>query len=76
MSRMIQIRHVPDALHRTLKVRAAQAGMTLSDYLLAEVRRIAERPSRQELIERLAQQPPVKLRVRPADAVRAERERR
>ncbi len=33
---MIQIRHVPDALHRTLKVRAAQAGMTHSDYLLAE----------------------------------------
>jgi plasmid stability protein len=73
---MIQIRHVPDALHRALKVRAAQAGMTLSDFLLAEVRRVAERPSRQELIERLAKLPPVKLRVRPADAVRAERERR
>jgi plasmid stability protein len=76
MSRMIQIRHVPDALHRALKVRAAQAGMTLSDFLLAEVRKVAERPSRQELIERLAKLPPVRLRVRPADAVRAERERR
>jgi plasmid stability protein len=76
MSRMIQIRHVPDALHRALKARAAQAGMTLSDYLLAEVRRIAERPSREELMERLAQRPSVKLRVRPAAAVRAQRERR
>ena len=76
MSRMIQIRHVPDALHRALKVRAAQAGMTLSDFLLAEVRKAAERPSRQELIERLAKLPPVRLRVHPADAVRAERERR
>jgi plasmid stability protein len=76
MSRMIQIRNVPDGLHRTLKVRAAQAGMTLSDYLLAEVRKVAERPTRQELIERLAERPPVKLRVRPADAVRAEREGR
>jgi len=76
MSRMIQIRHVPDALHRALKVRAAQAGMTLSDFLLAEVRKAAERPSRQELIERLAKLPHVRLRVRPADAVRAERERR
>jgi hypothetical protein len=73
---MIQIRHVPDVLHRTLEVRAAQADMTLSEYLLAEVRKIAERPSRQELIERLAQQPPVKPTVRPADAVRAVRERR
>ncbi len=76
MARMIQIRHVPDALHRALKARAAQAGMTLSDFLLAEVRKIAERPSREALSERLAAQPPVRLRVRPADAVRAERERR
>jgi antitoxin FitA len=37
MSKMIQIRNVPDELHRTLKVRAAQAGMTLSDYLLSEI---------------------------------------
>ena len=76
MPKMIQIRHVPDAVHRALKARAAQAGMTLSDFLLGEIRKVAERPSRQELIERLAKLPPVKLRVRLADAVRAERERR
>ena len=41
MSVMIQIRNVPDDLHRTLKARAAKAGMSLSDYLLDEVRRVA-----------------------------------
>jgi len=76
MPRTIQIRNVPHALHRVLKVRAAQAGMTLSDFLLAEARKVAERPSRQELIERLARLPPVRLRVRPAAAVRAQREQR
>ena len=51
---MIQIRHVPDEMHRTLKSRAAKAGMSLSDYLLAELRQIAERPTMEEMRERLA----------------------
>jgi plasmid stability protein len=38
MSAMIQIRNVPDALHRRLKSRAARAGMSVSDYLLSEIR--------------------------------------
>ncbi len=42
---MIQIRNVPDALHRRLKSRAALAGMSLSDYLLGEIRSVAERPT-------------------------------
>ncbi len=50
---MIQIRNVPDFLHRKLKARAALEGMTLSDYLMAEMRRSAERPSINELLERL-----------------------
>src|SRR6266446_4981875 len=45
MSKMIQLRNVPEALHRTLKARAATAGMSLSDYLLAEIREVAERPT-------------------------------
>jgi antitoxin FitA len=45
MKRMIQVRNVPDVLHRTLKARAATAGMSLSDYLLSELREIAERPT-------------------------------
>jgi len=72
---MIQLRHVPDHLHRTLKARAALEGMSLSDYLLKEVRRIAERPTLEDLRERLAQRAPVVTRLRPAQAVRAERGR-
>ena len=50
---MIQIRNVPDGIHRLLKARAAHAGMTLSDYLLAELRRFAELPTQDEMLARL-----------------------
>ena len=73
---MIQIRNVPDALHRRLKARAALAGMSLSDYLLNEIREVAERPTIDELRARLNALPPVKLSVDPARAVRAERDSR
>ena len=53
MSKMIQIRNVPDAVHRKIKARAAQSGMTLSDYLLAEIERIAALPTRDEMRARL-----------------------
>ena len=53
MSKMIQVRNVPDELHRTLKVRAAERGLTLSDYLLAELDGIADRPTLAELAERI-----------------------
>jgi antitoxin FitA len=76
MSKMVQIRNVPDGLHRRLKARAALEGMSLSEYLLAEVRRAAERPSLSELRQRLAQRSPVKPSVPPARAVREEREAR
>jgi len=75
MSIMIQIRNVPDALHRRLKSRAALAGMSLSDYLLNEIRQAAERPTVSELRARLARLPPVTLSIKPAEAVRAERDR-
>ena len=74
MPSMIQIRNVPDALHRRLKSRAALAGMSLSDYLLAELRRVAERPTLGELRERLERRPAVALSVWPEQAVRAERD--
>ena len=53
MSKIIQIRNVPDGLHHSLKARAAIAGMSLSDYLLLELKEIAERPTLAELRERL-----------------------
>lgn len=76
MSVMIQIRNVPDDLHRRLKSRAATAGMSLSDYLLSQIREAAERPTIEELRARLASRSAMKLSINPADAVRAERERR
>lgn len=54
MPKMIQIRNVPDDLHRRLKVRAAEVDMTLSDYLLAEVRAVADRPTLAELSARIS----------------------
>ncbi|HUI82589.1 MAG TPA: hypothetical protein VL240_00100 [Candidatus Binatia bacterium] len=76
MSKMIQVRNVPDALHRTLKARAAMAGMSLSDYLLAELREISERPTLREWQKRLATREPVELPESAAVAVRAERDAR
>ena len=75
MSTMIQIRNVPEALHRRLKARAALAGMSLSDYLLDEIRRVAERPTLDELRARLRSRTEVTPSVMPAEAVRAERNR-
>ena len=73
---MIQLRNVPDVLHRKLKARAALEGKSLSEYLISEVRRAAERPSISELRERLAQRSRVEPSVSPARAVRQEREAR
>ncbi len=76
MSVMIQIRNVPDALHRRLKSRAALAGMSLSDYLLNELREMAERPTLDELRARLHSRSRTTLTLEPAAAVRAERDSR
>ena len=73
---MIQIRNVPDALHRKLKSRAALAGMSLSDYLLQQIRQVAEQPTIEEMKARLAKRSSVMLSVDTADAVRAERDSR
>ena len=73
---MIQIRNVPSELHRRLKARAALAGMTLSDYLLHEIRRVAERPTVDELRTRLQGRSVATPSVAPARAVRAERDNR
>ena len=76
MSKMLQLRNVPDELHRKLKARAALEGMSLSDYLIGELRGVAARPTVRELRERLSAREPVKTRVSAARAVRAERDRR
>ncbi|MGE5114023.1 MAG: FitA-like ribbon-helix-helix domain-containing protein [Acidobacteriaceae bacterium] len=75
-SKMIQIRNVPDSLHRALKSRAALAGMSLSEYLLAELREIAERPTLAEFRERLHKRVPVSTDVDAVRILRQEREAR
>ncbi len=72
----LQIRNVPDDLHRELRARAALAGMSVSEYLLMELRRSLERPTREALLRRLAKRASVRPRPAPANAVRAERDRR
>lgn len=70
MASMIQIRNVPDDLHRKLKARAAQSGMSLSDYLLNEIRRTAELPTMEEMRARLEQLEPVETATDPVDIIR------
>ena len=76
MDKLIQLRHLPDELRCKLKARAAVEGLFLSDYWLREVRRIAERPTVNELAARLARRAPVAPRESPARAVRAEHDAR
>jgi len=76
MSKMVQIRNVPDALHRRFKARALDSGQTLSDYLLTELERLAARPTRDEMRARLHSRKPVVLKTPAAAVIRAERESR
>lgn len=74
---LIQVRNVPDDLHRTLKARAAREGITLSELALAELRRAAATPSPTELRERLMSLPPLDYNGETAaESVRAERDAR
>jgi antitoxin FitA len=74
MSKMIQLRHVPDILHRQLKARAAMAGLSLSEFLVREVRKIAEQPTSEEMAERLRQRDPYRGKLSPAEVLREERD--
>lgn len=76
MSKMIQLRHVPDALHRQLKAKAAMAGLSLSDFLIREVRKIAEQPTPEEMRERLRKRDPYHGARSPTEVLRAERDGR
>jgi plasmid stability protein len=75
MSRMIQIRNVPDEIHRLLRIRAATEGITLSEMLGREARRLAEQPSLEELRERLLGRRPIRTSVPSARLIRQERDR-
>jgi plasmid stability protein len=76
MPKMIQLRHVPDPLHRKLKARAAMEGLSLSDYLLKQIEQIAERPTLKEMLDRLARRALVNVSIPPAEIIRQERDSR
>jgi plasmid stability protein len=73
---MVQIRNVPSVFHRRLKARAAMEGMSMSDYILREVGKALDRPTRLEVIERLRARPVRKLRISAAEIIREERDGR
>lgn len=74
--KMIQIRNVPDELHQALKIRAAKEGTTMSELILRELPRVANRPSLEEIMERIRARKPVEGLGSGADLVRAVREER
>ncbi len=76
MSRMIQIRNVPDDVHRKLKVRAAMEGVTLSELLAREARRLAGQPTMAEMLARIASRGGVKPRTPSARLIRDLRDSR
>ncbi|MDI3258491.1 MAG: hypothetical protein QJR02_02210 [Sinobacteraceae bacterium] len=73
---MVQIRNVPAELHRRLKARAATEGMSMSEYVLREVGKALERPTRREVLERLRARPVRHLKRSAAEVIRAERDTR
>ena len=76
MSKMVQIRNMPDSIHRILKSRAATSGMSLSDYLLRELTKVAKRPTMEELIARMQKREPVSIDLNSAELIREDREAR
>ena len=76
MSKMIQVRDVPESLHITLKSRAAREGMSLSDFIKRELERVAERPTMREWLERTQQAKPIPVKRSAARVIREMRDER
>lgn len=76
MPTMIQIRNVPSDIHRRVKARAALAGMSMSEYILRELQKSLERPTRQQLLAKVASLPSIELDPSPTALLREERDRR
>ena len=74
--KMIQIRNVPDELHRDLKIRAAREGISMSELILRDLPRIAHRPTLAEVQERIRRRGPIEGMPSGAELVRAAREER
>lgn len=73
---MLQIRNLTPDLHRRLKIRAATEGVSMSEFVLREIRKSLDRPSRAEVLARIRAEPVRNLGRRAADLVRADRDSR
>ena len=73
---MLQVRNVPDALHRRLKMRAASKGQTLTDYVLETLKRVDREPSIDEWLEEVRKLPATRLSASPAELIRKARDSR
>ena len=76
MSKMIQVKDVPEHVHGILKSRAAREGMSLSDFLKKELARAVERPTTEEWLERTRQVKPIRAKKSPAQIIRDLRDSR
>jgi len=76
MSKMVQIRDVPDSVHSTLKARAASEGISLSDFIKREIERVAERPSMREWLQRTRQTKAISSKLTAAQVIRELRDSR
>ena len=74
MSKMIQVRDVPEQVHRILKARAAREGMSLSDFIKKELESSAEQPTMREWLERTRQAKPIPTKRSAAQIIRALRD--
>ena len=74
MSKMIQVRNVPDSIHRALKAKAALAGKNLSDWILEELEALAALPTEEELLKRLGEAEPFVMKRSSAKMIRKDRD--
>lgn len=76
MSSMIQVRHVPEDIHKALKIRAIGKGLSLSDYVLRELVQIVKRPSLDDVLDRIESHNDERVAIDTVSILRAERESR
>jgi plasmid stability protein len=74
MSKMVQIRDVPEHVHATLKARAAREGMSLSDFIKRELEQTAQRPTMREWLDRTQQAKPIRTKRSAAQVIREMRD--
>ena len=74
MATVIQIRSVPEEIHRQVVERSALEGLTISEFLLREIRKALMKPPRAELLSRVASYPKLDLAARAAEIIREARD--